>query len=69
MKIKIGDKNKINGSIIGEQNNIGIETKKKGSFFQNHPVITALLTSFVIGFLLLFSFWKDVINFIENIFR
>ncbi|MEC1180496.1 hypothetical protein P9B03_18690 [Metasolibacillus meyeri] len=69
MKIKIGNKNKIKDSIIGEQNNIGTEIRKEGGFFQRHPVITALLTSFIIGFLLLFSFWKDVINFIENIFR
>ena len=69
MKIKIGDKNKIKGSIIGEQNNIGTETQKEDRFFQKHPVITALLTSFVIGFLLLFSFWKDVISYIENIFK
>lgn len=69
MKIKIGDKNKIKDSIIGKQNIIGNEAKKKDGFFQQHPVLTALLTSFIIGFLLLFSFWDDVINFIENIFR
>ncbi|TKI46655.1 hypothetical protein [Lysinibacillus tabacifolii] len=69
MKIKIGDKNKIKSSIIGEQNNIDFGTKKEEGFFQKHPVITALLTSFIIGFLLLFSFWKDVISFLENFFK
>jgi len=69
MKIKIGDKNKIKDSIIGKQNIVGKEAKKNEGFFHKHPVLTALLTSFIIGFLLLFSFWDDVINFIENIFR
>ncbi|EUJ34676.1 hypothetical protein [Brochothrix campestris] len=68
MKIKIGDKNKIKDSIIGKQNIVGNEAKNNEGFFHKHPVLTALLTSFVIGFLLLFSFWDDVINFIENIF-
>lgn len=68
MKIKIGDKNKIKNSIIGKQNIVGKEAEKKGGFFQQHPILTALLTSFIISFLFLFSFWKDLITCIENIF-
>ncbi|WP_016839184.1 hypothetical protein [Ureibacillus thermosphaericus] len=68
MKIKIGDKNKIKESIIGEQINVNTETKKE-SFFHRHPVFTSLLTSFVIGFILLFSFWGKVIDYIEGLFK
>lgn len=66
MKIKIGDKNKISNSIIGEQTNINSNSKNE-TFFQKHPVITSLVTSFIIGFILLFSFWKNVIQYIEEL--
>lgn len=69
MKIKIGDKNKIKNSIIGKQNIVSNEAKKKDGFFQQHSVLTALLTSFIVGFILLFSFWKDVIDYLEGFLK
>ncbi|ARB39999.1 hypothetical protein B5728_03860 [Mammaliicoccus sciuri] len=68
MNIKIGDKNKIKNSSIGEQVNINIPSKKE-SFFNSHPVLTALGTSFVIGFIFLFSFWSKIIKYIEHLFN
>lgn len=68
MKIKIGDKNKISNSVIGEQVNINTESKKE-NFFQKHPVITSIVTGLATGLILLFSFWADVIRFIEDLFK
>lgn len=68
MKIKIGDKNKIKNSSIGKQVNISTPAKKE-SFFNSHPILTALGTSFVIGFIFLFSFWSKIIEYIESLFN
>jgi hypothetical protein len=64
MNIKIGNNNKIKNSVIGKSN-----IKNKEGETQKHPIITALATSFVIGFIFLFSFWKDVVSYIEHFFK
>ena len=64
MSVKIGNGNKIKNSIIAEN----VSGKEKDTFFNRHPVICSLFISFVIGFLFLFSFWKDVVAFIEGVF-
>lgn len=38
------------------------------SLFEKHPVVCSLLISFIVGFALLFSFWKDIVNAIEGLF-
>jgi len=68
MSIKIGDKNKISNSSIGHQYNSIRDMEKKKSFAERHPVIVSLLVSLITGFILLFSFWKGVINWLEKLF-
>ncbi len=69
MGINIGDKNKINKSSIGHQYNSNSgnnkSPEKKKSFAEKHPVIVSFLVSLVVGFILLFSFWKNIVDWIE----
>lgn len=68
MSIKIGDNNKIKNSSIGNQYNFN-EGEKKKSFAERHPIIVSFVVSLIAGFILLLSFWKDVVNWIEGMFR
>ncbi|WP_029191865.1 hypothetical protein [Paenibacillus elgii] len=68
MSIKIGDNNKISNSTIGHQHNPINENDKKKSFAERHPVIVSFIVSLVVGIILLFSFWKNVINWFEGLF-
>lgn len=77
MGVKIGDKVKIgDGNAIGDNAKVKIakpaEEKKvetKNSWFNKHPFFTGMVLSFIVGFILLFSFWKDVIDLIEGLFK
>ena len=64
MGITIGDNNKINNSVI----TTGECAKSKKNWAERHPIIVSVLASFGVGFLLLFSFWKDIITFLEGLF-
>ncbi|MDF9845396.1 MULTISPECIES: hypothetical protein [unclassified Paenibacillus] len=70
--IKIGDGNKINKSSIGHQtntlNNINEKPPKKKTFSQRHPILLSVIISLITGFVLLFSFWKHIVEFIESLF-
>jgi|GEM_PF-6796967 len=68
LKIKIGNKNKINNSIIGSQNLHGESIKKK-SFTDRHPILISVTITFLLGFLFLFSFWDSIVKYIEKLFR
>lgn len=72
MSIKIGDKNKIKGSSIGHQygsaNGSSNEIDIKKSFATKHPIILSVIISFITGFILLFSFWDNIIGWIEDLF-
>lgn len=67
-EIKIGDKNKINNSHIGDVNGSPGGNEPKKGFVEKHPVLTSALVSLVIGFILLFSFWKPIVKWVENLF-
>ncbi|PKJ54666.1 hypothetical protein [Bacillus sp. SN10] len=67
MSIKIGNKNKIKNSNIGHQYNAPPPNKNK-TFVERHPILISFLVSLVVGFILLFSFWKDIIDWIEKLF-
>ena len=73
MSINIGDKNKITNSSIGHKysssNHHDKEPDNKKSFATEHPVITSAIVSVFITFTFLFSFWKDIINWMENFFK
>lgn len=70
--IKIGNNNKIKNSSVGHQvnavNNLNNKPPKKKSFSQRHPIILSVIISLITGFALLFSFWKQIVDFIENLF-
>lgn len=82
MGIEIGDKNKIKNSIIVDgaevtnnpdpEKHIVVDTSKK-RFSERHPVLVSVLisviASLVVGVILLFPFWKDIINWIVGLFR
>jgi len=75
MDIKIGNNNKINNSSIGQQVNLKADESENGdkepnskSFSQRHPILLSVIVSIGCGFVLLFSFWKNIINFIESLF-
>lgn len=59
--------NKIkNSTIAGIINANGADTTK--GFYEKHPVFCSVLISFLVGLILLFSFWDQVISFIEGLF-
>ena len=67
--IKIGDNNKIaNATIAGKIEKSAYNNEDKKSFAERHPVLLSLLISLLAGFILLFSFWKDIIDWIEGLF-
>jgi len=75
MSINIGNENKIKNTIILENSDISQASNEKGekgtkrdSFSDKHPIITGVLISFGVGFVLLFSFWKVIIAWIESLF-
>ncbi|MBP1970021.1 hypothetical protein J2Z83_002129 [Virgibacillus natechei] len=65
MSIKIGDKNKIKNSVIGNNNS----QPPKGNFATRHPIIISIITGLLVGFIMLFSFWKDIVIWIEKLFQ
>lgn len=65
--ITIGNNNKIKSStIVGVMNANGADTPK--GFYEKHPVLCSVLISFIVGIILLFSFWDKLISFIEGMF-
>ncbi len=64
MGIIIGNNNKIKNSIISD----GDSSEARKNWVERHPIIINVLISFGVGFLLLFSFWNDIIVFLEGIF-
>lgn len=72
MSIQIGDNNNIKNSSIGHQygsNRGEKESKEKKPFFEKHPALFSFIISLLAGFILLFSFWKSVIIWIESLFK
>lgn len=65
--ITIGSNNKIkNSTIAGIVNAKGTDVPK--GFYERHPVFCGLLISLVAGIILLFSFWNQVVSFVEGLF-
>lgn len=71
LSIKIGDKNKIKKSTIGHNYRASDNNNSNGdkSFVSRHPIIVSILTSLLVGFILLFSFWEHTITWIEDLFK
>lgn len=69
MGINIGDNNKFKNVTIAEKISYRTEqNNKKKTFAEQHPILIGLFCSFVVGLLFLFSFWNDVIAFVEGLF-
>ncbi len=64
MGIFIGENNKIKNSTIAER--INNEIPKK-NFIDRHSVMVSIITSFIVEFVLLFSFWHDIILWMEGL--
>ena len=58
MGINIGDGNKI----------VNTNLKEKKRFYDKHPWICGILVSLFVGIILLFSFWQNIITWIEGWF-
>lgn len=67
MGIQIGDNNKIKNTVIADNGTVESNPIKK-KFYERHPVLISVIVSFTIGFILLFSFWHDIIAWIESLF-
>ena len=67
MSINIGNNNKIKNSTIAEKINSNEKHEKK-SFYDKHPVICGFLISLIAGIVTLFTFWKDIVNWLEGLF-
>lgn len=63
MGIIIGDNNNINNSLVND----GKMQKEDRNWGERHPIIISALISFIVGFLLLFNFWKEIILFLEGL--
>ncbi len=68
--INIGKGNNIkNSKIISGNNQIHTsEMKNKETFTDKHPVLVSILVSLIIGLVLMFSFWSELIHWIEGVF-
>lgn len=67
----IGSNNKITNSSIAvniERDGTNEKNGRRKSFAEKHPVLISVLVSFVVGFILLFSFWKQIVTWIEGLF-
>ncbi|WP_338546362.1 hypothetical protein V1225_10440 [Emergencia sp. JLR.KK010] len=66
MNIKIGNNNKISSSTIANTVNGNMEFPKK-SWYEKHPIIGGIIVSVIAGVILIFSFWADIVKFIEGV--
>lgn len=65
MGIQIGDRNKIKNSNIAEKiENVNSNEHKR--FYDKHPWICGILVSIIAGIILLFSFWENIVTWIER---
>ncbi len=68
--VRIGDNNNIsNTNIVGgtgnqQENN----TSSKKKFSEKHPIFISVIVGLITGVVLLFSFWQDIVNWIEGLF-
>lgn len=70
MGVKIGNNNTIKNSNIAEtmNGNITNPPNNKKTFYDKHPIICGFIISLVAGIVVLFSFWNNIINWIEGWF-
>ena len=65
----IGNGNKIKGSIIaGKIENSPINAPEKKSFWADHPLLVTIIGGVIVAVIMLFSFWKKLVDWIEGFF-
>ena len=63
----MGNNNTIRDSNIEINSNVvGDQEKKK--FWEKHPFALALITGVIVAFVMMFSFWNKIVDFIEGLF-
>lgn len=73
MGIKIGNNNKISKSIIANTINQNTQQSPKSSkgWYERHPimggVIVSVVAGVITGVILLFSFWNDIVRYVEGV--
>ena len=65
--VNIGDGNKISNSKIANEITNDL-SEKKTTFYERHPVVCSFLISLVAGVVVLFSFWSEIVKWIEGVF-
>ena len=67
--IRIGNNNDFKNVTIAERINGSKEHKvERKTFAEKHPILIGLFCSFVIGILLMFGFWQNIVSLIEDFF-
>lgn len=64
--ITIGDNNRIKNSTISISRSTSSQEKK--NFFKDHPIVCGVIISVIAAFIMMFSFWKQIVAFIERLF-
>ena len=64
--LTIGNGNKIKGSTVAGK--IENNTPEKKSLFVDHPVLSAIIAGVIVAFVMMFSFWEKIVDFIEGLF-
>ncbi len=67
MAINIGNNNKIQNSVINDGDlHIPVENNLNKKWVERHPLITGILVSLFVGLILMFSFWSELIGYLEG---
>lgn len=67
--ITIGNGNTIKQSIISNKIDTDVPAEKTNkSFSDKHPIFLSVIIGLITGFILLFSFWGNIIDWIEGLF-
>ena len=68
--VRIGDNNNISNTNIvgGTENKQENNTLSKKKFSEKHPILISIILGLITGFVLLFSFWQNIVNWIEGLF-
>ncbi len=71
MGVKISKDAKIgNNNAIGKNASVNVSkgALESKNFAERHPIVTGLLCSFVVGIALMFTFWSNIVTWIEGLF-
>lgn len=71
MSVKIGNDAKIgDNNAIGKNASVNISKgmNEDKTFAERHPILIGLFCSFVVGIALMFTFWSNIITWVEGLF-